>query len=182
MAGLIQEQLGANEMPPGAEQDPAAMPQDPASMEMMAGAEQGGDEDLNEDDPGFKAALEVAMQALYEGGAAEDVAQALQSAPEPVEGLANTAYEMVSVAAERVPDFNEEYLALLAIVILSELSDIAEASGLTYQPSDVAQALKMMTLRLMQEQGADTSQLQAAMDEVDPSVFNQIDQQEGAPA
>jgi hypothetical protein len=171
MAGLIEQQVGA----PAPEQQPAgAMPvEDPAMMQQSAEMEPGETEDLDENNPGFQTALKIAMQALYEAGAAEDAAQALLSAPDPIEGLANTAYEMVEVAASRVEVFDEEYLPLLAIVLLSELTDIAEAAGKPYQPAQVAEAFKQMTLRFLQEQGADISELQAAMDQVDPAVFDQ---------
>jgi hypothetical protein len=150
MAGLIQQQMGA---PAPEQQPPGAMSaQDPAMMQQSAEEDVGTDvEDIDENNPGFQAALNMAMQALYEAGAAEDVAQALVSAPDPIEGLANTAYEMVEVSASRVEGFDEEYLPLLAIVILGELTDIADAAGKPYQPSQVAEAFKQMTLRLLQE-------------------------------
>lgn len=177
MAGLIEQQMPGQEAAPPQEMPPQnPMMQQSAEMEEDVSTEV---EDLDENDPGFRGALEIALQALYEAGAAEDVAQALVSAPDPVEGLANTAYEMVSVASERSdPPIDEEYLPLLAIVLLQELSDIAEAAGKPYQPSQVAEALKQMTLRFLQEQGADIGQLQAAMDQVDPAAFDQVGAEE----
>jgi hypothetical protein len=180
MAGLIQEQMGAagapeQEMMPGAEmaQDPNMM-QDPAMMEDPMAAGMDDDEPLNEDDPAFQAALQLAMQALYENGAARDVAQSLRSAQDPVQGLADTAYEMVSVVDERtegqVPD---ELLILLSITILQEVAEIGEAAGVDTSPTTLAEAFKQMLLRFLGEQGMDTTQLQQAMDQVDPAVFQQ---------
>lgn len=175
MAGLIQEQMqpGAG-MPPGGApvedpsmQDPAA---DPMAM-AEEGEEEGADPDTNQP---FQMALQYAMEALYGNEAAKDVAQALKAAPDPVEGLANTAYEMTSVVDERtdgqVPD---ELIIPLAMQILEEVVEIAEAAGVQIQPSDVAQAFKQMLLRFLAEQGMDTTQLQQAMDQVDPEAFNQ---------
>jgi hypothetical protein len=189
MAGLIQEQMPAPAEQPMPQQPmpEQAMPgQDPAMMQQSAEME---DEDpnaegeLNENDPGFRAALEFSMKALYEDGAAQGVAEALTSAPDPVQGLADTAYEIVSISTERVEqEIDPETLPLLAILVLTELGDIGEAAGVAYEPAQIAEALKQMILRFLQEQGADTSELQAAMDQVDPSAFNAAAQEEGMPA
>jgi hypothetical protein len=185
MAGLIQDQMGAagapeQEMMPGAEmaQDPNMM-QDPAMMEDPMAQDMDDDEPLNEDDPAFQTALQLAMQALYENGAAREVAQSLQSAPDPVMGLADTAYEMVSVVDERtegqVPD---ELLILLAVTILQEVAEIGEAAGVDTSPATVAEAFKQMLLRFLGEQGMDTTQLEQAMAEVDPAMFEQVAESE----
>jgi hypothetical protein len=88
--------------------------------------------------------------------------------------LANTAYEIVTIVDERtegaIPD---ELLVLFAAKILEEVAEIGEAAGVPMQPSDVALALKQMILRFLGEQGVDTTQLQQAMDQVDPEEFNQ---------
>lgn len=180
MQGLIQQQMGAPAGGPeqGMPADPMA--QDPMAAEagmdpMMAeGMEADDDEDLNQDDPAFQAALQFAMQALYENGAARDVAQSLRSAPDPIAGLADTAYEMVSLVDERtdgeVPD---ELLILLSITILQEVAEIGEAAGVDTSATNVAEAFKQMLLRFLGEQGMDTTQLEQAMAEVDPAMFEQ---------
>ena len=183
MRGLIEDQMAAPMGAPeqGMPADPMAqdpMAQDPMAQGMgmedpMAG-EMVDDESINEDDPAFQAALQMAMQALYEGEAARDVAQGLQSAPDPVTGLANTAYEIVSVVDERtegqVPD---ELLVLLSVTILQEVAEIGEAAGVDTSPQVLAEAFKQMLLRFLGEQGLDTTQLEQAMAEVDPSVFDE---------
>ena len=178
MRGLIEEQMGPAEggMPPGemmADERMGADPmaaQDPAMQDPMMD----DGEELNEDDPAFQAALQFAMQALYENGAARDVAAGLQSAPDPVSGLADTAYEMVSVVDERtegqVPD---ELIVLLAVAILQEVAEIGEAAGVDVSPNNVAEAFKQMLLRFLGEQGLNTTELEQAMAQVDPSVFQQ---------
>jgi hypothetical protein len=197
MAGLIQQQMqpGAG-MPPGgapvedpamqdpamqdpAMQDPAMQDpamQDPAAMQDPSMQGEMENEELadTESSEPFQLAMQYAMEALYSNKAATDVAQALKAAPDPVEGLANTAYEMTSVVDERtdgqVPD---ELIIPLAMQILEEVVEIAEAAGVEFQPSDVAGAFKQMLLRFLGEQGVDTTQLQQAMDQVDPEAFNQ---------
>jgi len=172
MAGMIQETMGA-QAPQAA---PEAMPpEDQAMMQQAAPGEmeEGDDEPLDEENLGFQNALKLTLRGLYEAGAAEDVLVAMNSAPDRVSGLAETAYEMISVAIERSePEIDPEYLPLLAIAVLGELGEIAEAGGNPFKASELAEALKQMVLRMLQESGADTSQLQAAMDQVDPSAFD----------
>jgi hypothetical protein len=167
MAGLIEQGM-----------QPAPAPQAPMPEAPMPQNQQGGEVDPDSD-PNYVTALKFAMQALYENGAAEKVAVSLKGAKDPVEALANTAYEMTSIVDERtegaVPD---ELFALLATRILQEVADIAQAAGIKMRASDVALALKEMILRYMGEQGMDTSQLQQAMDQVDPSEFDRMAEQE----
>lgn len=143
----------------------------PQGTPMGAEAEDDGAE-LDQENPGFQQALGLAMKALYENNAAADIATALKSAPNPVEGLANTAYEITAIADEQaeVPD---ELLVLLAISILQEVADIGEAAGVDVSPANVAEAFKQMLLRFLGEQGLNTTELQQAMDQVDPSMFEQ---------
>jgi hypothetical protein len=133
------------------------------------------EDSVDENDPAFSAAMELAMKALYEGGAAKDVAAQLKGSSSVTEGLANVAYEMTSVIDERtdgqVPD---ELIVMLGASILQEVADIAEAAGMKPAAQDVAEAFKQMLLRFLGEQGVDTTQLQQAMDEVDPAAFNQV--------
>lgn len=131
--------------------------------------------EADENDPTFQAAIEYMMQVLYDKKAAVDVAKSLKTTKDPVEALANTAYEITSVIDEKtegkVPD---ELFALLASRVLEEVATIAEAAGIDVSGANLAQAMKTMILRYMGEQGADTTQLQAAMDKVNPEDFNKI--------
>lgn len=173
MQGLIKQQMAPEQEAMPAEQMP------PEAMEEL-GEGEGPDPDS---DPGYTTALKFAMQALYQNGAADGVAKSLRTSRDPVEGLSNTAYEITSIVEERtegaVPD---ELFALLATKILEEVADIGEAAGVQYKPSDIALALKTMILRYLGEQGMDTTQLQQAMDQVDPEEFNRMATAEGEEA
>lgn len=164
MAGLIEQNMA---------------PEQQAAPEMQAapGMEEGPEKD--ETDPSYQAALEFAMKALYSDKAAKDIAKALRTAQDPVEALSTISYEIMSIIDERtqgaVPD---ELLALLATNILEEVASIAEAANIPVKPSDLALALKQMILRFLGEQGVDTTQLQQAMDQVDPEEFNRMAAQE----
>lgn len=155
MPGLIQGQMAPETqgapMPPQTGQEGAQGAQDPAES------------------PGYQQAVQFAMEALYSQQAAKQVAQALKTARDPVEALANTAYEIVSIVDERtqgaVPD---EMVAPFAVFVLGEVAEIAQAANVKMRPADVALALKQMILRYLGEQGMDTTQLQQAMDQADP--------------
>lgn len=170
MPGLINDQMAPAQeaMPAEAQQMP------PENMQDM------GPEPDPETDPGYAKAVEFAMQAMYGQKAAKQIAQSLKTARDKVEGMANTAYEIVSIVDERtegaIPD---ELIAAFATFVLEEVAEIADAAGVDVQPSDVALALKQMILRFLGEQGVDTSQLQQAMDQVDPEEFNRMAQEGG---
>lgn len=173
MPGLINEQMQEG-APPEEQMQPMQQPQQMQQGQQMPMDNEAEESGPGEDDPTFQAAVEFANEALYSNQAAKDVSKQLKAAPSLVDGMANVAYEITSVVDERtngeVPD---ELLVPLAMKILEEVVEIADASGLDPQPEDVALAFKQMILRYLQEQGADTAQLDEAMNQVDPSVFRQ---------
>jgi hypothetical protein len=183
MAGLIQKQMadeGGEAMPSG----PAPAPAVPDSAQAQAQAEaampetEEGGEQPDESSPAFQQAMTYAYKALYESQAAKDVAQQLKAAQSLADGMAEVAYNITSIVDERtdgqVPD---ELLVPLAMQVLEEVGEVAQAAGLEPQPEDVAAAFKTMILRYLGEQGVDTTQLQQAMDQVDPAQFRQMAEQ-----
>ena len=137
----------------------------------MIKKEMGG---ANEDNPQFVQAMKYALQVLYEGGAAKDVAEQVRAGKDKVETMANVAYEITSTVDERTDGkVPRELIALLAMAILKEVIDIAKAAKVDTSPLDAANAFKMMLLRYLGENGVETSKLQQAMDQVDPAVFTQ---------
>jgi hypothetical protein len=168
MAGLIEQNMAPEQQAAPAPEMQAA----PAPEEQMA-------PEKDESDPNYQAALEFAMKALYSEKAAKDIAKALRTSKDPVDALSTISYEIMSIIDERtdgaVPD---ELLALLATNILEEVASIAEAANIPVKPSDLALALKQMILRFLGEQGVDTTQLQQAMDQVNPEEFNLMAAQE----
>lgn len=184
MAGLIQKQMAGSPALPDEEQEnqepvqgpgPDGSPQhEAAEGEAPEPAEQGaGGGGADENNPAFKQAIAYAMKVLYEQQAAKDISKSLKAAGNPAEGMAKVAYDITSIVDDKtqgaVPD---ELLTLLGMKILEEVADIAEASGIKPTNQDVAEAFKLMLLRFLKENGVDTSQLEKAMDQVDPSVFN----------
>ena len=143
MAGLIKQKMGAPEA-----------------------------EGMDENNPAFVQALKFSMSVLYEQDAADDVAKQLQSGKDKVDTLANIAYDITSTVDEKTEgQVPRELIALLAMAILKEVIDIAEAMKMGITPADAAGAFKQMLLRYLGENGVDTTQLQQSMDQVDPKVF-----------
>jgi hypothetical protein len=180
MAGLIQQNMAAGAPAPEQKPQPGMAPQQmPAEQmppeQMPMGEMEEGEGPDPDTDPGYQQAMAFSMEALYGKEAAKNVAKSLKTGGDPVESLANTTYEIISIVDERtdgaIPD---ELLVLFASKILEEVADIGEAAGVQYRPSDVALALKQMILRFLGEQGVDTSQLQQAMDQVNPEEFNRM--------
>lgn len=178
MAGLIQDQMQPKQTPPPqqAQQPPQGEPMQEPEMQQP-----GMDDEPDETNPAFQAAVQLGNDALYKEGAADDINEQLVSAEDPVSAIADIAYEITSIADERtdgqVPD---ELLIMLATVMLNEVGDIAVASGIQLTSADIAQAMKQMILRFVGEMGHDTTELQAAMDAIPPEQFNDMDTQ--APA
>ena len=124
--------------------------------------------------PAFAQALKFALSVLYKDGAAKNVAKQLRAAKNKVDGPADAAYEITRVVDERTEGaVPREMLGLLGMAILKEVLDIGEAAKMGITPADAAEAFKQMLLRYLGENGADTAQLQQAMDKIDPSVFGQ---------
>ena len=155
-------------------QMPPQMPGQPADMAQSDPSQQ-QPPDATDADPAFQAAMKFAMQALYQNGAADNVSSIMKKAPDMVEALSNTAYEMTSVVDEKtqgaVPD---ELLVLLASRILEEVADIAVASGAEITPKIVAEAFKVMILRYVGDQGYDTRELKSSMDAVPDEDFEKL--------
>lgn len=123
-------------------------------------------------DPTLQDALAVVMKGLYEGGAAKEVAASLKSAPDPVQGLMDTSYKMIQIADEAVDGVDDEVLALFAILTMQEVAEIGEAAGVKYTGSQLAEAYRQMIVRFLQDNGYDSSELEAAMAQVDQSAFD----------
>lgn len=179
MPGLINAQMQAPQgvtsdgMPP--EQVPPQGAPAQAVPQAQMPPDDGMDAEPDENNPAFQAAVEMGNTALYEDGAADNIHQQLLVTDDPVNEMANIAYEITAIMDERtegqVPD---ELLILLGTVMLNEVADIAIASGIELMPADLANAMKIMILRYVGEMGHDTRELQAAMDAISPEQFNQM--------
>lgn len=120
---------------------------------------------------------------LYEEGADEMLAKAMQSAPDLAKGLSEQAQmmlQMVDGATEgAVPD---ELYMMMGIEIMSELADVGKAFGLEINGRVVATAMQDFLSGVIEGLGGDPSQLRDAMSQVNvDEVGSALDQnaQEG---
>lgn len=170
MAGIIKKAAEEEAVPsPSAPEEVAPSPPPAAD----------GATDGDENDPGYQQALKFAMDALYKSGAAKQIAQQISSSQNVADALSEVSYNIVTIADEKtngaVPD---ELLVLFASSVLKEVADIADAAGVKVKSSDIASAMRTMILRYLGEQGVDTTELQGAMDKVDPTAFDEEEEGE----
>lgn len=136
----------------------------PRSLEKHNGDEPAMEAEGN---PAYQAAMEVVMQALYKQGGAKDVARAVRSG-DPVQALADTAYQIVQAADERTHgDVPDELLASLASDVVTEVAEVAHAAGVRIDGTVISKAMQLMIVRFLRDQGVDPSQVQQAMGQLD---------------
>ena len=185
MAGMIEQNMRPDAgLPP--DQSMAMVPPTPGdapgAIPMMDDTGEYDPEDdlpeADESDPNYQAAMQFVAEALYKNDAAQSIAAQLRASDDKVQVLADVAYDVVEVAAEKLDGALPEELYLpLAATVIEEVSDIAEAAGIEYQDADYAEALKRIVLRFLGEMGQDTTQLQAAFDQFSPELMNQLSQE-----
>lgn len=159
MQGLLKPQGGAQ---------PAESPEDLIRQGMEE------DDGLDENHPVFKAGMEWVRTVLFKKGAADNYANVLRKSEDKGDALANIAYELVEVADTKSNgDLPRELLVMFASFVLQELVDVADTAGAEIQPSDIAEAWKLMIQRYLGEQGMDVEEIAAAMNQVDTSMFNE---------
>lgn len=166
---MIAKQMGITQ---GAE----PMPQGTmADVDPAAGMEEEIDSETN---PAYQAAKGFVQDALYKTGAAESMAAQLSKSRDKVQALADVSYNIISVAVEKLDgELPEELYLELLQEVLSELNDIAEAAGVKYTNSDLAEVVKRNTLRYLEESGEDpaaVANLKSAMDQVPQGVFEEV--------
>ena len=143
--------------------------------------EEGQEADLEEKDPAYLQAMELMLSKLYEEGAAQGIAQALQSAPDPVQGIVEQTMNMVEVLEDAtqgsVPD---ELVMLVVMNIIEEIVGIAQASGMQVGGREIAEVVREVLAQVVENLGGDSSAIREEMGAIDPNeVGAQLDQMEG---
>ena len=108
---------------------------------------------------------------IPDDGAAEGLAQALQSAPDVATGIAEQAQQLLE-ATDEVTDSSvpDEIYMMLGIELMGEVADIAEAAGLPVTSADLASAVRMFLGSVIESLGGDPSQIRDAMSKLDPAL------------
>ena len=178
--GLLRPSQDAPPMPEQGMQQPPAepMPDEQAMQGDMAA------EEPAENDPAYVAARQWILDKLYSGDmAADDTVSVAQSGPNPMPLLVDMAYTLAGKADEATDgQILEENLVSLGAIALGEVLQVAkEVGGAEIEPAAMANGLNQMVIRFLQESGVDTSQIEAAMSQVDPQMINQLVQQAEQP-
>lgn len=180
---IVADQMGG--MPPGvspAPQGPQTMGALPPQEQMPPGMEEDADEpEADVDHPAYQAALRFVADALYKNEAAVSISDQFKTGKEnKTETMAHVAYDIMTVALEKLDGkLPEELWQLLTASVLEELAEIAEASGVEYSPADLADVFKQILLRFLGEMGENTTELESAMDQFSPELFNKLAAQAG---
>lgn len=126
-------------------------------------------------DPGFVSAFNFIMERLYQGGAARQLAQNVRESQDPAGTIAQFAYSAVENGFDSAdPPMAEENLIPLAVLVLAEVSEVAEAAVGELDASVVSEAFKTMLLAFLSESGVPTGELEAAMNQVAPEQIQQL--------
>lgn len=120
-----------------------------------------------EADQALGEALSMVQEKLYDGNVADGIAQALQSAPDPISGLVDQATTLLGVSEELtqgvVPD---EAFMMFAIALMGEVVEIGQASGMEITGRDIAEAMRRFIQTAVESMGGDTSQIAEVMNSV----------------
>tara|TARA_B100001057_G_C22684585_1_gene885141 strand:- start:206 stop:748 length:543 start_codon:yes stop_codon:yes gene_type:complete len=131
----------------------------------MAGLLQTAQEDAETaalDDPALEQAITNIGQRLYNEDLAEQIADTVgKSETNLPRNLATIAYKLAeSSDVDADGDIKEENLAVLGMIALNEVFEIAEAAGVKTDSSDVSVAFKHMVVMFAQDQGLPEDQVQ----------------------
>lgn len=124
-----------------------------------------------ESSPEYVAARDMAMERLYEGGVAEGIATALQSAPDIATGLSEQTLQLLQLTDEAsegsIPD--ELYMAL-GMELMGEVAEIAQAAEIAVGGREIAEAMRKFMGDVVESLGGDATQIRDAMASIDPAT------------
>lgn len=175
MAGKKPEQEDLQEQGESPKDSSADMREDVAEGEAPDGQTPGGAIDSEK----FMYVVEAALTDK-KSGLMEQIADAMSSAKDLPQSLADAAYDLVASIDEKtgggLPD---EDLASAAAETLGLIAEVAEAAGQQITGREISSATKLMISRFMEESG--DAEGMAALEQQDAdAVGAQLDQQEVA--
>lgn len=147
-------------------------------FEKAAPADDQAEPEVDEDpesDEGYRSALELMLSKLYEEGVAEKLGQALSSAPDKVQGVVEQTVNLLDVMEQltqgSVPD---ELVMAFVLEATQQVVEIAQAAGVQLSNADIAAAVREVMAQVMENLGADTTQLREEMGKVDPAEVGRV--------
>lgn len=122
------------------------------------------------------------LKVLYDeqGGAAENVVNALQSSEDLAQTLATLSYDMTQILDERSGNLLDgEIDVVVATEVLGQIAEIGQTAGMEIRGPEIAKATQLMLQRYMEENGIDPSQANSIL-AMDPmAVGDALNQDEG---
>jgi hypothetical protein len=141
--------------------------------ELPEGEDDGEDMDLSEGDPAYLKAKELLLSKLYEGGAAQGLAQAIGSAPDLKTGVVDQIMALLDVMEEAtqgsVPD---ELVIPFVIETTAEVLQIAEAAGSPVPNDMAAEVVSEVLARVVENLGGDASAIRQEMASIDKAELS----------
>lgn len=128
-----------------------------------------------ERDPAYRKALEMMLSKLFEEGAAEGLGKALAAAPDKVQGIVDQTISLLDVMEQAtqgsVPD---ELVMPFVLEATQQVVEIGQAAGTKITNAEIAAAIREILAQVMENLGADTSQLREEMGQVDPEEVGRM--------
>lgn len=122
------------------------------------------------------------LKVLYDeqGGAAENVVAALQSATDLTQTLADLSYNLTQALDERSGGLLDgEIDVVVASDVLGQVAEIGQTVGLEIKGPEIAKATQLMLQRYMEESGVDPSEASGILG-MDPMMIGQaLNEDEG---
>lgn len=128
-------------------------------------------------DPAYVEAVNYVRGRVWRDGLSDRVSDVARMKALSADQMAIIAYTLIQQADEATGgNVQDDNLVSLAIEVLSEIIEIAIASGVDVTPTQMVSALKRMMVKYLTEQGVDASEIQKAMNQVTPDQFNKINE------
>jgi hypothetical protein len=131
--------------------------------------------DMSDGDPAYQQAKEMLLTKLYEEGMAEEIAQAMAAAPDPVQGVVDQTMALLDVMEQTtqgaVPD---ELVMSFVLEVTQEMVDIAQGAKLPIGNKEVAIITREVMAGVMDTLGVDTTGVREEMASVDPEQVAQV--------
>ena len=128
-------------------------------------------------DPAFVEAVNYVRGRVWKDGLSDRVNDVAKLKALTIDQIAMIAYKLVQQADEATGgNVQDDNLVSLAIEVLSEIIEIAMASGVDVTPTQMVSALKQMMVKYLTEQGVDATEIHKAMNQISPDQFSKINE------
>lgn len=138
-----------------------------------------GSDPENMGDEALTKAIDFVGERLYQDDMATEIARTFDGAPTAVpQMIAMLAYKLAQSADTKTGgEIREENLSVLGVLTLGEVLTVAEATGMQIDGATASKAMQEMVLIYAEDNGVDTTELAAAMGQVDDNEVDMVSEQ-----